>query len=58
MSATEFVVFDGTEEVDWIGPVEGVRETDDHWFVDNGHDVYQVDKRPGRTVAILDWPRQ
>lgn len=48
--AVEFIVFDGDKEVDWVDPVEGVRETDDAWLVDNGYSVFAIEKRPGRTV--------
>lgn len=46
----EFVVFDDGHETDWIDPVVSISETATAWFVDNGHDVYEVPKLPGRTV--------
>lgn len=50
MSGTEFVVFDNGTETDWIDPAVTVNETAAAWFVDNGYDVYEVPKLPGRTV--------
>lgn len=48
--SNELVVLDGGIETDWIDPVISTRGTDDAWLVNNGHDVYEITKKPGRTV--------
>nr|WP_179275248.1 hypothetical protein [Rhodococcus sp. 06-1059B-a] len=50
----EFVTIDAGRETDWIDPVIDVRETETHWLVDNGLDIYAVEKRPGRTIVIRE----
>ena len=48
----EFVAFEDGQELEWVEPMVSVRETDEAWFVDSGHYVYEVAKRPGMTAEV------
>ena len=53
---TEFVEIDNNgKEIDWIEPVESSNETETHWIIDNGYNIYDIEKKEGYTYIFRNY---